>query len=196
MEPESTETVVLVADVAGDVVRQMLGLYDAPAYVRRALQTESAIEAIFRRCQDQRSEWLKGVRLHWRSWNALAGADGRLETNLSEAARSVLAALRLRLADEDCTVPGRSQLPRAAQVYANLGRSIARFNRRWTTFVETMDLAPVNASIDGYNRHYVFEKECVVGSARLALHGFVPLAPLTVRQLFDRWPPLPELPPA
>ncbi len=40
--------------------------------------------------------------------------------------------------------------------------------------------------IDQYNRYYVLEKECSLGSARLAARHFTPKPPLTREALLER----------
>jgi hypothetical protein len=69
--------------------------------------------------------------------------------------------------------------------------SVIRFNERWATVLGQLNLAPVNRMIDQYNRYYVLEKECVLGSARLAQRHFTPKVHLTGRALGEEYPPLP-----
>jgi hypothetical protein len=45
--------------------------------------------------------------------------------------------------------------------------------------------------IEHYNRYYVLEKECVMGSARLAARFFTPIPSLTVDRLLRDHPLLP-----
>ncbi len=53
--------------------------------------------------------------------------------------------------------------------------SVERFNqRRWSEHLEGLDLNPINRQVDNYNRYYVLEKECSLGSAKLAARNFVP----------------------
>src|SRR5437879_553052 len=78
---------------------------------------------------------------------------------------------------------------RAALV--RLRESIERFNRRWQSYVPTVDLGPVNELRDGYNRYYLLEKECALRSPRLARQGFRRLEPLTTTDLFAVLPLLP-----
>ena len=49
--------------------------------------------------------------------------------------------------------------------------------------------------IDQYNRYYVLEKECVMGSARLAARHFTPVERVTKPSLLEEHPalPVPEL---
>ena len=68
---------------------------------------------------------------------------------------------------------------RRRAVARDLVASVARFNRRWAAFLDGLNLEPVNRQIDQYNRYYVLEKECVLGSARLAVRHFTPRARLT-----------------
>ena len=60
-----------------------------------------------------------------------------------------------------------------------LQASVARFNRRWSAFIADLDLSEVNRRRDGYNRYYLIEKECAVGSPRIAAIGFRRQPPLT-----------------
>ena len=67
-----------------------------------------------------------------------------------------------------------------------------RFNRRWLQFLDRLNLEPANFVIDQYNRYYVLEKECVMGSAATRRPPFHPRAPLTTP---DRsWTIIPLLP--
>ena len=50
----------------------LVGLYDAPAYVRRGLGVQAAIARLCRQCEEQREVWLEGVRLRLRAWTAMA----------------------------------------------------------------------------------------------------------------------------
>jgi hypothetical protein len=85
--------------------------------------------------------------------------------------------------------PARTEAA-VVQALADLARSFARFNRRWLAYLGELDLQPINQLRDGYNRFYVLEKECALRSARLAREGFVPLAPVRVEDLLERFPVL------
>jgi hypothetical protein len=73
--------------------------------------------------------------------------------------------------------------------------SVARFNRRWTHFIDHLNLAPTNHIIEEYNRYYLLEKECVMGSPRLAGRHFTPARMVTTEMLRSDYPslPVPEL---
>jgi hypothetical protein len=72
-----------------------------------------------------------------------------------------------------------------------LQAAVSRFNGRWRQYLERLNLEPTNAVIDAYNRYYVLEKECVVGSARLAARFFSPVSKLTQAELLQDHPTLP-----
>ncbi len=58
------------------------------------------------------------------------------------------------------------------EALAELRESITTFNKRWLAFVWQLDFDSVNQLRDGYNRFYLMEKECAVGSVRVARQGF------------------------
>ena len=76
-------------------------------------------------------------------------------------------------------------------VEVGLVASLNRFNRRWTEFLDGLDLEPLNRTVDRYNRYYLLEKECCLGSARLAARHFVSQARVTREALLDAHPTLP-----
>jgi hypothetical protein len=71
--------------------------------------------------------------------------------------------------------------------------SVDRFNRRWSKFMLDLNLDPINRLIDHYNAHYLFEKECVFRSARVASRGFRPRPRITPETLLADHPRLPAL---
>ena len=73
----------------------------------------------------------------------------------------------------------------------DLVKSVERFNRRWSESLSALRLDPINQQIETYNRYYVLEKECVLGSARLAARHFVPKSLLSLDDLVADFPYLP-----
>jgi len=51
-----------------------------------------------------------------------------------------------------------------------------------------VDLTTVNRAREDYNRYYLFEKECAVGSARTARMGFAVLSPMTLEDVARHFP--------
>ena len=187
------EIPILSRDDGSHTVKQFMAQYDAPAYVRRARRVDAEWEGLLARCRRQREEWLALVRTRLAMLHALAGDWGRLapllaDTEHIEALRRLHAELRpeLRL-----PVPPTTSVRALRRAVAELAESVERFNRRWREYLGAVDLGPVNAARDGYNRWYVLEKECALRSARLARQGFRPLAPLTLEAVVAALPPLP-----
>src|SRR5262249_25900795 len=100
--------------------------------------------------------------------------------------------LQTRLAPALRLVPARTDSLAALRRALNeVIDSLERFNRRWVQFVEELELTAINELRAGYNRYYVLEKEFALRSARVARHGFVPLAPITSAMLLELMPVLP-----
>jgi len=166
------------------LMMQLVGQYDAPAYIRRARAVERAYEQVLERCNKQRREWLAGVRLHLK-WLSRAADDGEMESASFDAIRALRS--ECGITERDPTTLRRGLKPAMRQLQA----SVARFNRRWATFLEAFDLTEINRLRDGYNRYYVLEKECAVGSLRLVGTTFRRLEPMTRDELHRLFPPLP-----
>jgi hypothetical protein len=187
------EIPILSREDGSHTVKQFMAQYDAPAYVRRARRVDVEWEVLLARCRRQRDEWLPLVRVRLATLQALAGDWGRLAPLLADAGhaeelRRLHEELRPELRLPVAPTPSARALRRAV---AELVESAERFNRRWWAYLDTVDLGPVNAARDGYNRWYVLEKECALRSARLARQGFRPLPPLTLEAVVAALPPLP-----
>lgn len=168
--------------------------FEAPAFVRRALAAEAAWEAVLERCRLKRNELLPIVRMRLGRLGAMAGdwaILGPLLADPRDVARLEVLFKewqpRLRIAVQRVKSPRQLIVP-----LRELAESCRRFNRRFVRFVAELDLSRLNALRDGYNRHYVLEKECATRSPQLARQGFRPLAPISHADLLARFPPLPE----
>src|SRR6266542_655077 len=176
------DDVPIVGSEAGmDPVKQFMAQGGAPAYVRRARETEGAFLEVVERCRQKREEWLPMVRLRLGMLYALAGDWLRLRPLLADGHLEPLVRLheelspRLRVAVEPT-----SSVRTLRRALRELVESLETFNRRWQAFLPGVDLTWVNELRDGYNRYYVIEKECVVHSPHLARQHFHPLPPATV----------------
>jgi hypothetical protein len=177
----------------GRELQELMSFFDAPAYVRRARRVEATLAELLDRCRRQRHEWLQIVRIHLGRLAALAGAWETLRPYVADDAQlQVLRDLhdelqpRLR-APVEPTTSGHAL--RAA--LRELVESLQRFNGRWEPYLAEVDLGPVNAVRDGYNRYYLLEKECALRFAPGARRGFRPLEPFTRDELVALLPPLP-----
>ncbi len=164
--------------------------FDAPAFVRRAMQVEAAWNAILEVCRRERERLLELPRIRLARFLKLL--HSRQEETISICHADDLA--YLSALNQEWQPRLRSRVPPArstaqiAQALAELAASFERFNRRMRNFLSDLDLEPINQLRDGYNRCYLLEKECALRSARLARQGFVPLSPVRVEDLLERFP--------
>jgi hypothetical protein len=175
------------------IFNQIIGQYDAPAYIRRARQVQDSHDLLIARCRKQREEWLPLVRTRLATLRALATDWWKLRPWLADEEQvQTLERLhadlepRLRLPVTPTSSPRKLR-----GALRELIESLERFNRRWRAFLPSVDLSQVNDLRKGYNLYYILEKECAVRSARVARQGFRPVPPLTVEDLFAVLPPLP-----
>ncbi|MBY0527576.1 MAG: hypothetical protein K2R98_29535 [Gemmataceae bacterium] len=164
---------------------QFAAHFDAPAYVRRAQRVEEGFALLVERCRIWRDEHLEMVRVRLALLHALAGEWEVLNPCLADGdqlrvLKSLHADLKPRLQHPIAATTSERTLKRALR---ELIESIERFNQRWREFLRTLDLGPLNALRDGYNRYYLLEKECAVRSPRVARQGFRRLEPLTLAEL-------------
>jgi hypothetical protein len=174
---------------------QVLGHYDAPAYVRRALRVQDALRNLFDVLGGKRDEWLTMVRLRLGQLLALAGDWAMLLPLLRDEDRlKILKDLYSSLSPKLRSPVERTTSQRVlSQALLELQESMALFNRRWRQHLQRVDLGPINALRADYNRYYLLEKECAMGSSRLARQGFSRLELVTHADLEGWLPLLPTL---
>lgn len=170
-------------------IKELMGLFDAPAFVRRGHDLEYALARLESRCRRGREAMLDMVLLRLRQWSGVA-------TGPDDVAGTFAAPFAALWPLCDATPPApwaaRPAPPRRRRAIArDLVASVTRFNQRWAAFLDQLNLEPVNHLIDQYNRYYVLEKECIVGSARLAMRHFTPKARVTRASLDAEYPGLP-----
>jgi hypothetical protein len=179
------------ADIETEV-KELMGLFDLPAFARRGQEVEYSQQRLHDRCRAQRGDLLDMVRMRLRQWASSVTGPGDWR---SIFASSIEPLWSLSDAEEPrwsrSAAPGRRRLAVARDLIA----AVLRFNTRWARHLDRVDLAPVNHAIERYNRYYVIEKECVVGSARIAARHFVPLTRIDKEILLQSHPtlPVPEL---
>lgn len=191
MSAEDVEDSVPAMSVESEI-KELMGLFDVPAFARRGQDLEYSLKRIHARCHDQREELLEMVRTRLRQWSRLATGpeDGPLVFSQPIDALWRLARFEPPTWAEKAA-PARQQRAVARDLIA----SVQRFNQRWRQFLESLNLEPTNRVIDQYNKYYVLEKECVMGSARLASRHFTPVPRLSPESLLNDYPLLqvPEL---
>jgi hypothetical protein len=170
----------------------LLGLFDLPAFVRRGQDLEYALARIHARCQRERTAMLDMVRVRLKQWSGAAAGPGGWDDVFVASIEPLWPQCSAEPpAWSDRPAPRRKQRAIARDLVA----SVTRFNRRWTEFLAGLGLEHANRMIDDYNRYYLLEKECSLGSARLAARYYSPKPRLTVEGLLADYPPLavPEL---
>jgi hypothetical protein len=193
IDPSIDPSVPLGAAPDRREINELLGLFDAPAYIRRARGMEQATRQLLDKYAALRDEWLDMVKMHLAMLRDLAGDWAALRPLLADQEqidhlRRLNDALQPRLHDPLKPTTSRRALRRALR---DLIASLERFNRRWGEQLAKIDLSAVNALREGYNRHYVLEKACALRSDVLARHGFTPLPPLGLAELEAALPLLP-----
>ncbi len=182
----SEETTLMMGTDAE--MKEILGLYDVPAFARRGQELDYALDRFHARFARERLGMLDMVRLRLKQWAAIAEGPLTASGIFSSAIDPLWS-----LADAPCPVwsggPGPTR--KLGVAAKELVASVERFNRRWTRFVAQTNADLINAQIDGYNRYYVLEKECSLNSARLAARSFVPKPKLSASALEAIYPPLP-----
>jgi hypothetical protein len=187
-EPEEPGSV----EVTDPELRQLFGLFDVPAFARRGQDLEYGLARLHARCRREREAMLDMVRLRLRQWSgAVTGPDAW--PIVFDAPIDAL--WSLAGAEPPIWAVAQAPVRRLRAIARDLIASIARFNRRWTRFLHQLDLDTLNRMIEDYNRYYLIEKECYLGSARLAARHFQPRPKLTKEALWNDYPllPVPEL---
>jgi hypothetical protein len=177
--------------LSGDIeteIKEMMGLFDAPAFARRGLEVDEMLRRVDARCRLARSERLEMVRMRLRQWTRVANGP---DDWASVFAGTIEPLWPMSEADPPEWAAAPAPRHRRHAVARDLVAAVDRFNRRWVQFVDSINLAPANGVIDHYNRYYVLEKECVMGSSRLAARFFSPIPLLTPERLLRDHPPLP-----
>jgi hypothetical protein len=147
------EVPILGRDDGHEEFKQFLTLYDVPAYVRRARETQGALDQVLHRCRGKREEWLKMVRVRLGVLHGLAGDWERLVPLVAgaeevEVLRRLHADLAPRLRAPVYPTTSARALRRAL---AELRESLERFNEP-VAACRYGDAPLARDRLDGYNR--------------------------------------------
>lgn len=163
-------------------------VFDVPAFVRRGQDVAFMLASLDDRCRKGRLALLDMVHMRLRQWARLAiGPEDWRDAFLAPVAHLWDAASAP--APEWARSSGSRRARRGAA--RDLAASVGRFNARWDAFVGRLDLRLVDDAVENYNKYYVIEKECVLGSARLAAMHFAPIAKVSAGSILSTFPPLP-----
>ena len=173
-------------------IKELLGLFDVPAFARRGQELEYTLRRMHDHCRQRREEMLEMVHLRLRQWSKVAAGPEDWAPEFSAPIDFLWA---LTGAAEPAWAGQPAPLRQRRAVARDLKSSVERFNERWGQFLDALNLDPANKVIDQYNQYYVLEKECVMGSARLAARYFTTIPRLSPASLRQDHPllPVPEL---
>ena len=185
---EETEDSISLALNVETEIKELLGLFDAPAFARRGQDLEYALARLHHHCARQRDAMLDMLRVRLRQWSsAVTGPEGWS----SSFTAPIDPLWTLGGAEPPAWTDRLAPIRRRRTIARDLVASVNRFNRRWSGYLDGLDLEPLNRTVDLYNRYYLLEKECSLGSARLAARHFVPQARVTREALLNAHPTLP-----
>jgi len=171
-------------------MNELLSMFDLPAFARRGQDLEYGLKRIDLRCQRERHAMLEMVRVRLRQWAGAVTSDRSSDLIFNDP----LAPLWPLCGAEPPvwgTTPASARKQRA--IANDLIASTSRFNQRWSRFLNELDFGHINRMIEQYNRYYLLEKECILGSARLAARFYTPFVPLSRDSLLESHPLLPVL---
>lgn len=175
-----------------DLTKRVLGLFDQPAYIRRALRVDDAVASLHQRLAKQYQEQLRPVRIALAAWHKVLAHDPRAIKVLDETLRIRIAAMEQQLPPNPEPIPATtSRWIRPTRILDQLLASMDEFNRRWRDYIGAVDVSMIDRRIDEHNQYYLIEKECAFRSPRAAARGYRPMAAFDRRQLFERFPLLP-----
>ncbi len=169
-------------------IKELLGLFDVPAFARRGQDVEYAATRLRAVCRRRRAEMLDMVGIRLRQWAAAAPGP---EAESRHFAGPIAPLWPLSGAEPPRWSDRPASARRLRAVARDLIASVERFNRRWSAHLDGIDLGPINRQIEHYNRYYLLEKECSLGSARLASRFFVLKDRVSIAEVRAEFPTLP-----
>ena len=170
-------------------LNEWLGLFDAPAFARRGQDVESGLKRLDERCKREREAMLDMARMRLRQWSKLADGPEASGAVFAEPIDALWPLCGVEAPAEWSRTPPNPRKLRG--LGRDLATAVERFNRRWTAYLQGLGVESLNRSIEQYNRYYVLEKECILGSTRLASRFFQAIEAVTPDSLLAKYPPLP-----
>jgi hypothetical protein len=171
----------------GEFLKLLAEFGEEPAFIARARAPQIALDALLHACETKREEMLQWPTFH------LAMLAQQVRNDWSRlgpwlAIPESVTMLEALHASMPANVPLQSNLlvsDKAA--LRQFLESAERFNRQWRTYIDGLDLEPVNQPRRDFNRFYVLEKACAFGSERVT-EGFEPLGMIDSAYLYARFP--------
>jgi hypothetical protein len=124
-------------------IKELLGLFDAPAFARRGADLEYAVGRLHARCRWQRGEFIEMVQLRLRQWASVATSGDDVRGTFTAPVAPLWA---LCAAPPPAWALHPAPPRRRRAVARDLVSSVTRFNRRWTVFLDELNLATATMS--------------------------------------------------
>jgi len=170
-------------------VKELMGLFDAPAFARRGRDVEWALNKTLILCRKKRLELLEMVHCRLRMWSAATTGPDDWQLAFQEPIDGIW--IVAEAPPPHFKGNGNISKRQLLQLATGLLQSVERFNTRWPQWISQLQVDSINRQIDHYNKYYVLEKECIVGSARLAARLFEPQPRMEPEWLLGQFPLLP-----
>jgi hypothetical protein len=171
----------------GEFLKLLVELGEKPAFIARAQAPMIALNALLSAVEAKRREMLKWPTFHLSILaNQIKNDWSRLGSLLAVPESSIV--LETLYASMHTGKPVRTGwLGSDKSALRRFLESGERFNRNWQTYLDGLDLGPVNKPRRDFNEFYVLEKACAFGSERIA-EAFEPLEMIDSRYLYERLP--------
>lgn len=160
---------------------------EEPAFLARARAPETALQALHAACDAERIALLRWPTFYLSALaSQVAGDWSRLGQLLAvPESASLLADLFAMMPDAAPVQTSRFTSDRTA--LRRFLQSAERFNRKWQSHLDALDLEPVNEPRREYNQHYAMELDCAFD--RQIMPADVPhLEMIDTRYLHARYP--------
>lgn len=168
-------------------INELIGLFDAPAFARRGQELEEALSRLEVSCLRERRERLGLVRRELRGWEEVTDQPNGWVDIFEGPIDDLWPASE---AHEPRWARRPARRSRRLAAAAAILAGIERFNQIWLLYLDSIPLDRINHTIQQYNRWYMLEKECALGSARLAAQMFTPRPLIRLERLREQYPGL------
>lgn len=171
----------------GEFLKLLAEFGEEPAFVARARAPQVALQALIQKCEAKREELLEWPKFQITVLAQMIDRDWpRLAPMLADTESvSLLESLHAELhTNQTVATNWLTTVKSSLRHFLDSGE---RFNRNWRTFVDSLDLEPVNKPRRDFNQFYVLEKACAFGSEKVT-DGFEPLAMIDSPYLHERFP--------
>ena len=160
---------------------------EEPAFITRARAPQTALDALLHACEAKREEMLKWPKFHLSMLAHQIHSEWSRLASLFAAPESVTMLEALHVSMNISTTAQANWLASDSAALRRFLECAERFNSHWRSYIDGLDLEPVNKPRLDYNQFYVLEKACAFGNEGAA-EGFEPLGMIDREWLYERFP--------